>query len=114
MITPMLIRFDSKVGRITLFGEAAITLLKMMGHSGTVPGAILPEDIPAALEKLKHGVTTYVEPPPRAKSENEWNEEPPVPLRRRAFPLIQLLEQAAKEKAHVMWDEIHPVSGLEI
>lgn len=114
MITAMLIRFDSKVGRITLFGDAAIQLLKMMGHSGTVPGAILPADIPAALERLKDEMATYVEPPPVAKSEAEWDEEPPVPLRRRAFPLIQLLEEAAKNKAHVMWEEIHPVSGLEM
>lgn len=114
MITLMLIRFDSKVGKIAMFGDSAIQLLKMMGHSGTVPGAILPADIPAALERLRQAIETYVEPPPQAKSEADWDEEPPVPLKRRAYPLIQLLEAAAKEDVHVMWEEIHPVSGLEV
>jgi hypothetical protein len=30
---------------ITMFGEVAVRLLKMMGHSGTVPSAVLAEDI---------------------------------------------------------------------
>ena len=37
----MLIRFDSDVGGFTMFGDVAVRLLKMMGHSGTVPGALL-------------------------------------------------------------------------
>jgi len=30
----------------------------MMGHSGTVPGAILAEDVPAALDRLKRAIET--------------------------------------------------------
>lgn len=37
---------------ITMFGDVALTLLKMMGHSGTVPSAILAADVPAALSRL--------------------------------------------------------------
>ena len=37
----MLIKFDSKVGTLTMFGEPALQLIRMMGHSGTVPSAIL-------------------------------------------------------------------------
>jgi uncharacterized protein DUF1840 len=110
----MLIQFDSKVGRITMFGDIALTLIRMMGHSGTVPGAILAADIPAAVQRLKHGVATHVDPPPVAKSKDEWDEEPPVPLQRRAVPLIQLLEEAAQRDAPVLWKEITQVSGLEV
>jgi hypothetical protein len=35
---------------ITMFGDIALTLLKKMGHSANVPGAILAADIPAAKE----------------------------------------------------------------
>ena len=34
---------------ITMFGDFALTMLKMMGHSATVPGAILAPDVPEAL-----------------------------------------------------------------
>jgi hypothetical protein len=49
----MLVTFTSKAyADITMFGDIAVTLLKMMGHSGTVPGAILAADLPAALSRL--------------------------------------------------------------
>ncbi len=38
---------------ITMIGDVAIRLLKAMGHSGTVPGALLAEDVQAALERLE-------------------------------------------------------------
>ena len=41
---------------ITMFGDVAIRLLKMMGHSGTVPGALLAEDVPAALQRLEAAI----------------------------------------------------------
>ncbi len=106
----MLIRFDSEVGRITLFGDVAVQLLRMMGHSGTVPGALLAPEIPAAVARLKQALAEYREPPPKAKSEKEWDEEPPVPIQKRAFPLIQLFEQAARADSAVMWSE----TGLEL
>ena len=37
---------------ITMFGDVALALLKMMGHSKTVPGAILAADVPMALNRL--------------------------------------------------------------
>ena len=42
----MLVTFDSKSGAITMFGDVAKSLLKLMGQSGDVPGAILGKDIP--------------------------------------------------------------------
>ena len=45
----MLITFSSSAyANITMFGAVALRLLKQMGHSATVPGALLAEDIPAA------------------------------------------------------------------
>ena len=46
----MLVTFSTTAyADITMFGGVAVTLLEMMGHSGTVPGAILTADLPAAL-----------------------------------------------------------------
>ncbi len=94
----MLITFHSKASHdIIMFGNVAISLIKLMGHSGTVPSAILANDIPAALVKLnnKLGVTT-----------SEDNKETPVraDLAIRAWPLIKLLHAAVEQKCEVMWD----------
>ena len=102
----MLVRFDSPAGRFSMFGDIAVKLLNMMGHSGTVPGAILAQDIPAALEKLKAAVAAAPELPsgPEASGDQGGDKEPPVSLRQRAFPLIELLEHAVQMKCDVLWE----------
>jgi hypothetical protein len=105
----MLVRFNSDAGVIIMFGDVAVILLKLMGQSGAVPGAILPEDIPAALERLKRGIAAHREEPPSAVSDRD--DEPKVSLRQRAFPLIELLARAAQRKCHVIWEEERPLLG---
>jgi hypothetical protein len=98
----MLIRFDSKAGTITMFGDVAVDLLRMMGQSGSIPGAILARDIPAALARLRSSAAAT--PAPNAEQKTEEDGEPKVALRQRAFPLIELLERAAKQDADVIWE----------
>lgn len=87
---------------ITMFGDVAIRLLKMMGHSGTMPGSLLAEDIPAALQRLEAAIEAEKQTPePEAQDDDE---EPAVSLPHRALPLIELLQSAAKAKCNVMWD----------
>lgn len=82
-----------------MFGDVAQQLIKMMGHSGTVPGAINAEEIPAALEHLKHSLS--LEKLPVAKLEDDA--ERSVSLAHRAFPLLNMLEEAIKHRSSVMW-----------
>ena len=98
----MLVRFDSKAGTLTTFGDVAVKLLKLMGQSGAVPGAILAQDIPAAVARLRQGVGQ--EPQAQPKNSSDDN-DPPVNLSQRAFPLIELLERAAKIGSDVIWEE---------
>jgi hypothetical protein len=98
----MLIKFDSDVGSFSMDGEIAVQLLKAMGHSGTVPGAILPDDIPGALAKLR----SVVERSPRRQQDRNPDDderEVPVSLRQRAYPLIDLLARAADQRKEVLW-----------
>lgn len=100
----MLIKFDSEVGGFTMAGDIAVQLLKAMGHSGTVPSAILPGDIPDALARLKAAVDAS----PGAATDSSGSadkdrKELRVSLRQRAFPLIELLTRAAEKGAQVMW-----------
>lgn len=105
-IASMFVQFDSRVGRFTMLGHHAEQLLRLMGHSGTIPSAILAEDIPPALERLKTAVATGGAPPTKAESEEDGgDQEPPVSLSQRAFPLIDLLERAAREGCDVTWEK---------
>lgn len=99
----MLVNFDSNVGGFTMFGEPAVKLLKMMGHSGTVPSAILARDIPTALERLKAALAADPGSPPTDENADETNKQPKVSLQQRAFPLIDLLTRAAARGCDVMW-----------
>lgn len=103
----MLVTFRTNAyANITMFGDIAIRLLKLMGHSGTVPSAILADDVPEALASLKAAIAAdkaSVESSPKG-AESDDAEEPAVSLANRAFPLIELLEAAAKRKCDVMWD----------
>ena len=104
----MLVTFKTDAyASITMFGEVAVTLIKLMGHSGTVPGALLADDVPAALERLKAKVAADPHAPldpTGAKVPDEDSDEPHVDLTRRAWPLIELLSAAVAAKKHVMWD----------
>ena len=83
-----------------MFGDVALTMLKMMGHSATVPGAILAADVPEALRKLTLAVEAENTLPPVAEDDEN---EPAVSLANRALPLINLLTAAANAEADVMW-----------
>ena len=98
----MLVTFTTDAhADITLFGDVALALLKMMGHSATVPGAILAADVPAALSRLSTAIDADKSPPP---VEDKDADEPKVSMRNRALPLIDLLAAAAKAESNVMWE----------
>ena len=99
----MLVRFDTKSATITMFGEVAKQLLRLMGQSGAVPGAILAADIPAALERLKRGVSAERDQPKQDKGNDDSGDK--VGLKQRAHPLIELLERAAQRGDDVVWED---------
>jgi len=97
----MLVTFTTDAyADITMFGDVALALLKMMGHSGTVPSAILAADVPAALSRLTAGIEAAKAAP---SVDDEDEDEPQVSMSNRALPLINLLTAAVKEGCDVMW-----------
>ena len=124
----MLVTFKTNAAHpdINMFGTAAVSLLKLMGQSGNVPGAIMAEDIPAALDRLERGLserddTDTVEPAVEASSgaggfapdgdghpnvdDDDDDEVEAVSLSRRATPLAKMLEVAHEEGTSVRWDD---------
>ncbi len=106
----MLVRFSStETESITMFGDAARDLIRMLGASGAVPGAIGAEDVPAALALLKHRLSTRPEDEvvhPANEEVDEADKNSPVQLATRAVPLIDLLERAIAAKVPVMWEVV--------
>lgn len=106
----MMIRFSSKAGpSITMMDRHALPLIRMMHHSGTVPSAILPDDLPSALQSLKSSLDTLGhdqgdEPPAEDAAGDSDEDSDRVALHTRAYPLLQLLESAVRDEQAVMWD----------
>jgi hypothetical protein len=93
-----------------MFGDIALVLLRLMGNSGKVPGALMPEDIPEALANLKAAVAANPERPLNPRPLNSTQdtgrgaEGASVSLAHRAMPLIHLLETALARSEHVIWE----------
>lgn len=111
----MLVTFKCKAcGNVMMFGDVAKQMLRMMGHSENVPGAIEPEDIAEALEKLTQATAQIHKDEQQSElTESAVNEdidvddldvETVVSIYTRATPLIDLLKTAEKEGCYVMWE----------
>lgn len=87
---------------ITFLTDVGKQLIELMGHTPNVPGAILANDIPAALAHLRAGLAAAQLAQPEEAPTDE--EERPIQLSRRAAPLIALLEAAQADHENVMWD----------
>lgn len=92
----MLITFTCNAyGDLTYFSDIANGLLKLMGHSGTIPGAIKAADVGDALTRLKQGVAAISDNSPTTT----------ITLATRAVPLINLLTAALNQQADVLWHD---------
>ncbi|HVN42718.1 MAG TPA: DUF1840 family protein [Steroidobacteraceae bacterium] len=112
----MIVRFNSRSGSLAMLGESAVTLLKLGGHSGSVPGAVLAPDLAAFLERLDAGLAEHggePSPPPapepaepgETEREREDREATPVvTLRMRAVPLRELVRTAIVQQSNLMWE----------
>lgn len=114
----MLVQFRSPATEtITMFGDAAVQLLKLMGATGRVPGGLGAEDVGSALQRLESAVEglkaqTNADTAARpADNEDTATDEdtdlhraPPIQLEARAVPLLSLMKRAAAAKATVTWE----------
>jgi len=113
----MLVTFRSTATEsITMFQDVAVQLLKLMGATGKIPGALGPDDVPAALrqleqatERIKAGThITAARPADNEDTQHEDDEdadrEAPVDLATRAVPLLSILKRAAAAKAEIVWE----------
>ncbi|MDD4928295.1 MAG: DUF1840 domain-containing protein [Gallionella sp.] len=96
----MLVTFKTDAhANIIMFGNDALSMLKIMGHSGTIPSAILARDVPEALGRLSAAIDQA-----RRAGQDADTDESDVSLVKRGLPLLDLFTAAARAKNDVMWD----------
>jgi len=87
----MIVTFRSKAhADIMMFGDVAVRLLKLMGHSGTVPGRALGRRGPHGTGSLKKGRRGHKAAVAEVSDpvQDDDSSERPVNLPHRALPLI--------------------------
>jgi hypothetical protein len=111
----MLITFKTQAhAHVTMFGDAALQLISMMGRDETVPSAISADDVAQALSLLHAALAAKsgdlsapdTDQQSRATSDGAYDQpDPAVSIRIRSMPLIELLEAATQAGSPVMWEE---------
>jgi hypothetical protein len=104
----MVVTFKSRAtGEFSMLGNEAVRRIKMMGRSGTVPGALSADEVSAALKQLKVAIAAEKEAEEAEEAEEveekEDDKEPHVNISVRAYPLIEMLTAAVRENCEVMW-----------
>ena len=107
----MLITFSSKAHNdVTMFGDIAQSLIKMMGYTTEIPGAITAEDVNSALVNLEKNLAVAADQQQIAQDkqqavdiDDEDEKESEIKITVRAIPLIELLKAAISAKSYVMW-----------
>ena len=109
----MLVKFSTRHGQLVMLGEPAVRLLRLGGHSGTVPGAILAADLPGFLARLRSGLEVHggepspapvQSPEPRRDDDDDEPRERPIALRLRAVPLLDMVSTALERESDLMWE----------
>lgn len=95
-----MVRFQTKNhADVVMFDSVAAKMLELMGHSGTIPGALDENEVATALSRLESAVSK-----PAAQSGDDWNGDS-VSLSHRVQPLIDLLTTANNAQNHVIWEK---------
>ncbi len=110
----MLVKFSTRFGQLVMQGEPAVALIRLGGHSGTVPSAVLAAELPEFLAKLRAGLELQGEqvsplPPVNESAGDRADEEDPgerpIKLRQRAVPLLELLDTAIRQQSDLLWEK---------
>ena len=100
----MLIIFKSPTsGDVSMLEKNAQELLSLLGKNpDDRQGVITVEQLPAAINALQAAIAAD-KARPKNNDESDDEAEPEISLAQRALPLLQLLQNALKEKAMVTW-----------
>lgn len=86
--------------------NVGVAMLKLMGRTGNVPGALDAEHVPAALDTLRQRLKAEADAESSAAAVETPADDDAAPIGAgtRAFPLLELLEAAIAAGDYVSWD----------
>ncbi len=94
----MTYRFHSKAtGDVLMLEPAGADVLKAMGFAPARRGIIEPAAMPEAIAALQAAIAADEQPP------EEEGAPPPVGLRQRLWPMVEMLRRAHAADAAVVW-----------
>ena len=100
----MIVTFKTKKHPdITMFGDIALKLIKIMGHGGTVPGAIGADEVEAAAQRLQAAIDQDKAASEGVEEQEDESGERRISLAQRAQPLLDLVLAAVEADAPIMW-----------
>ena len=101
-----MVKFSSKVtGSFEMLDQHAEQVLAVIGKEVGERGIITREQVPGAIAALRAASARAGEAARRARdaANDDGDEEAPVSLGQRAFPLIDMLERAQAADEPVLW-----------
>ena len=100
----MIYKFKSKAGGdIIMLQPHGDQLLRLLGREPAAPGIIEPGAMPAAIAALESALAGAEAAASADGVEDGGEREPPVSLRRRLWPMIELLRRADQAQVPVVW-----------
>ncbi|RVU49038.1 DUF1840 domain-containing protein [Rubrivivax rivuli] len=95
----MIYKFKSPAtGDLIMLGVHGDQMLRLLGREPAPRGIIEPADMPAASAALMAAITQDEAPP-----EDDDARQPPVGLRQRLWPVVEMLRRAHAADAPVVW-----------
>lgn len=105
----MLITFKSHAAQdLIMMNDLAVTLLGIIGKQVGERGVITKEELPRAIHRLeaavqqaRHADTT--DTGTHRDTDDEYDQEEPLHLGQRAYPLLDMLRASQREGCDVLW-----------
>ena len=97
----MIYKFKSAVtGDLIMLGPQGDLMLRLIGREPAAQGIIEVHDMAAALAALQAAVASAEQPDP---DEAEDRDRPPVGLRQRLWPVIEMLRRCLAAQEPIVW-----------
>jgi hypothetical protein len=105
----MIYKFKSKAtGDVIMLGPQGDQLLRLLGREPAPKGIIEVATMPAAIAALEAAVVAEEARPPAAEAADGGDGDEPAPerrisLRRRVWPMVEMMKRASAEGHPIVW-----------
>lgn len=100
----MIYKFKSKAtGDLIMLGPQGDQLMRLLGREPSAKGILEVRDMPAARQRLLAAIAEAEVTADGSQVEPDDERRPPVGLRQRLWPFLQMIERAQSADEPVVW-----------